>query len=410
MTAVNPLSEVAGENPPPLCPGFRFSGVPCDVRGTQDGRLDLALVVSERPCNAAGVFTRNRVQAAPVTYCKEILDTSDSFHGLVANSGNANACTGPQGLADARALAEAAEGDDLPSGSMFVCSTGRIGRPLPMEKLTRGIAQARSSLAGDADAARNAATAILTSDTREKTAHATFVHDGQTVTVSGFAKGAGMIEPNMATMLAFILTDLEAPAELLQAALAQCVAGSFNALSIDGDMSTNDTVLLLGNGASTVKLKAAEGELWSAFTQALRQICGSLARKILADGERITKVVTLKIKGAPDTAGAEAVARAIANSLLVKTAWFGSDPNWGRVACAAGYAGVDFDPERLTIAYGAVKVLDLGAPVEVAMEAARAQCLAPVFEITVDLGNGDGVFELLTTDLSEGYVNFNKSE
>ncbi len=410
MSLVQTLSDLAGDNPPPLCPGFQLSGVACDVRGLGNDRLDLALVHSERPCSAAGVFTTNQVRAAPVDYCQEILDTGERFHGIVANSGNANACTGPQGLEDTRALARAAEGEVLPAGSVFVCATGRIGRPLPMDRLLPGVGQAWESLAADEAGALNAARAILTSDTREKTAYSTFEYKGQTLTVSGFAKGAGMIEPNMATMLAFVLTDLEVPQPLLQAALQQAVAGSFNTLSIDGDMSTNDTVLLLANGASGLTLKSNQDTLWTAFFGALQAVCLSLARKIVADGERITKMVTLQVTGAATPDDAQAVARAIANSLLVKTAWYGSDPNWGRVACAAGYAGVKLRPENLTIAYNDVVAFDHGQPLEANVPAAAAVCARPAFTVKVDLGAGRAAFELLTTDLSEGYVDFNKSE
>ncbi|MGF1448104.1 MAG: bifunctional glutamate N-acetyltransferase/amino-acid acetyltransferase ArgJ [Opitutales bacterium] len=410
MSLAQTLSELAGDNPPPLCPGFEMSGVACDVRGMRNDRLDLALVRSQAPCTAAGVFTTNQVKAAPVVYCQEILDTSERFHGILANSGNANACTGAEGLANTRSLARAAESDELPADSVFVCATGRIGRPLPMDRLLPGVAAARENLNLEEGGAFNAARAILTSDTREKTARVTFAHDGKTLTVSGFAKGAGMIEPNMATMLAFVLTDVDVPQPLLQAALKQAVAGSFNTLSIDGDMSTNDTVLLLANGASGLSLQTNEGPLWNAFTQALGKVCKALARKIVADGERITKLVTVKVTGADSPSDAEAVARAIGNSLLVKTAWYGSDPNWGRVACAAGYAGVALKSEQLTIAYDTVTVFDRGLPVEANIPQAQAICARPAFEVRIDLGAGRAGFDLLTTDLSEGYVDFNKSE
>ena len=391
--------------------GFATAAVACDIREKGADRLDLALVFSARPCMAAGVFTRNDVKAAPVRVCRELLDAGQPLHGFVANSGNANACTGEQGLVDARAMvARAALATRQPHNAFLVCSTGRIGRALPMPRIFAGMDQAAAALVTTPAESRRAAEAILTSDTRPKTCTARFAWAGRIVTVAAMAKGAGMIQPNMATMLAFLCTDAAAPTALLREVLAAATQRTFNAITVDGDMSTNDTVLLLANGASGVDLAAAPAEARGLFAQAVEQVCACLAEKIVGDGEKISKVVEILVRGARDEAAAERIARAIGNSLLVKSSWFGEDPNWGRVLDAAGYARTGLIEEKLDIFYDDTPVLAHG----VAQNQHRARwkeiVRQPRFRVTLDLRLGAGAFRLLASDLTEGYVNYNKSE
>jgi glutamate N-acetyltransferase/amino-acid N-acetyltransferase len=391
--------------------GFTAAGIAADIREKGTDRIDLALVRSDAPCTAAGVFTLNDVQAAPVRLCKELLAPGAPIHGFVANSGNANAATGAQGMADARAMAQrAAHAAGVPDGSMLVGSTGRIGRAMPMRRIIDGIDQAAKALSTEATAGTLAAEAILTSDTRPKTCTASFVWEGRTVTVAAMAKGAGMIQPNMATMLAFLCTDAAAPAELLRECLQAANRRTFNAITVDGDMSTNDTVLLLANGASGVDLATAPSEIRALFAEAVFQVCNYLAELIVGDGEKITKVVDIRIQGAPDDAAAERVARAIGNSLLVKSSWFGEDPNWGRLLDAAGYARIGLVEEKLDLFYDETPVLVGGAARDENIPQWKTIVQQPRFRVTLELRLGPGSYRLLASDLTEGYVNYNKSE
>lgn len=391
--------------------GFQSAGVACDIRNNGKERLDLALIYSERPCTAAGVFTTNDVKAAPVVLDQQVLASGSPIHGIVANSGNANACTGAQGMADAKEMVKLAEqAANAPAGSFFVCSTGRIGRILPMAHVRKGIEAAGKALDSSAAQSSNAANAILTSDTKPKTVTASFVWQSKKVTVSGIGKGAGMIEPNMATMLAFLSTDAEVARPLLQKVLVAANAKSFNVITVDGDMSTNDTVLILANGASGVEVTETEAELLSLFQDAVSIVCRRLAEKIVGDGERVTKFVRLYIKGAPSVAAAEKVARAIGNSLLVKSSWFGSDPNWGRLMDAAGYARIGLVEDKVDLHYNDVPALLQGAPQDQNIAEWKAIVARKEFSITLNLNLGGASYELLSTDLSTGYVDFNKSE
>ncbi|MGF1452849.1 MAG: bifunctional glutamate N-acetyltransferase/amino-acid acetyltransferase ArgJ [Opitutales bacterium] len=396
-------------------PGFRAVGVAADIR--QQGarkRLDVAVVYSERPCEAAGVFTTNDFKAAPVRLCQEYLAGGLLVRAIVANSGNANACTGPQGLADAEAMAQmvATELGLMPQ-EVLVASTGRIGRALPMAAVVQGTQSACTAIREQQDRAqggRDAAEAILTSDTRSKTVTARFSVEGQTVTLAGMAKGAGMIEPNMATMLGFLTTDAGASSDLLHHVLRTAVKGTFNACTVDGDCSTNDTVLLLANGASGVTISHDNPAAMAAFQEAVTAVCRVLAEKIVGDGERITKVVRLQIEGAADDEAAEKVARKVGNSLLVKTSWFGSDPNWGRIAHAIGAARVGVDVGQLDLFYDDVPVVVAGHAVDDNLPQWREIVARKHFGIRANLHQGSGTFTLLSTDLSTGYVDFNKSE
>ncbi len=393
-------------------PGFSAAAAACGIRATGDrDRLDLALIYSKDPCSAAGVFTQNAVKAPPVRLCADLLAAGQPFHGIVANSGNANACTGEEGMADAREMG-ALTGNALgvPPNSFLVCSTGRIGDRLPMEKLRNGISVATTNLSSDQDRGLAAAQAILTSDTRPKTVTVRFEWEGQTVTEAGLAKGAGMIQPNMATMLAFLATDAAVEREVLQKILGRAVDYTFNRITVDGDMSTNDTVLLLANGRSGVRVADESGGLAERFAVAVRRACGYLAEKIVSDGEKITKVVEVIVAGAESEADAEKVARAIGNSLLVKSSWYGEDPNWGRLADAAGYAGARLVEEKLDIFYEDVPAVAKGRPLPENKPKWKEVVKAPRFRITLNLNLGRDEFRLLATDLTEAYVRFNKSE
>ena len=392
--------------------GFFCSGVHCDVKEKKDGKLDLGVVYSKKPCSAAGVFTTNDVKAAPVLYSQELLaDPSAKFHGIVANSGNANACTGDQGYSDSTKMAsEVARHLNLHSKEILVCSTGRIGVPLPMSRITIGIRDATEDVRQELDGAKAFQEAILTSDTCTKSCSAKFETPTGEITVGGVVKGAGMIEPNMATMLAFLTTDANASNSYLQGVLEQAVNRSFNRITIDGDMSTNDTVLFLANGNSGVKLEKESASVTNRFADAVEAVCSCLARKCVSDGEKVTKFVRVKVKGAPDDRAAEKVARCVANSLLVKTSWFGSDPNWGRIVDAAGYARVGLDINRLDIDYDDVPALNKGDPVQENKDRWKDVVSAKDFSISLDLNLGKGESEIWSNDLSEEYVNFNKSE
>lgn len=393
------------------CPGFKTAGVACDIREKGDpNRLDLTLVTAEKPCHAAGVFTVNDLCAAPVHVCKEILSKPGAkVGGFVANSGNANAATAEQGMADAKEMSAAAQLETGIGSPFLVCSTGRIGRKLPMGKVKSGIAAAAQALSADTQASLDAADALLTSDTRRKCATAQFKYKAKTLTVAGFAKGAGMIEPNMATMLAFLATDLEVNSVALKNTLTQACNKTFNRISIDGDMSTNDTVLLLASGKSGIAPEESP-DLLQAFRDAVFLVCDKLAEMIVGDGEKVTKLVELIVEGCRSEDDAEKVARCVGNSLLVKTSWFGSDPNWGRLADAAGYARVGLKEECLDIHYDEVPALVGGIPQDGNLARWKNIVAKKRFRITLKLNQGNGRFRLLTSDLSEAYVNFNKSE
>ena len=357
-----------------------------------------------------GVFTTNDVVAAPVDLCKKVLSKSpNNIGGIVINSGNANACTGIKGILDAKEMSTSARVSSKIGLPFYVCSTGRIGRKLPIDKISAGIDTCASMLDNSEFNSNSVSNAILTSDTCVKEATIRIRYKGKTFTIAGIAKGAGMIEPNMATMLCFIVTDLDCSHKDLQKSLSEANEQSFNCISIDGDMSTNDTVLILSNGKSEVNVNS-DKNLHTAFNEALVEICQILANKIVSDGEKTTKVVTLNIVGCPTRKAAEKVARSIGNSLLVKTSFYGSDPNWGRVIDAAGYAKIGLDFDRLDFYYDEVPVLLKGVPQETNEIIWKEIVGKKKFTIKLDLNLGNAKFKYITTDLSEDYVNFNKSE
>jgi glutamate N-acetyltransferase / amino-acid N-acetyltransferase len=392
--------------------GFFCSGVHCDVKGVRNGKLDLGVIYSQKPCNGAGVFTTNDVQAAPVRYSKKLItEEGSTFHAIVANSGNANACTGKQGEVDARKMAsEVARHLNIHSKEVLVCSTGRIGVPLPMSRLTTGIRDACEDVKDGCDGALAFQEAILTSDTCTKSCSAKIQSSRGEITIGGVVKGAGMIEPNMATMLAFLTTDIQVSSSKLQEILKEAVEHSFNRITIDGDMSTNDTVLLLANGNSGIKLEEETSSVQQEFTDAVYAVCSCLARKCVTDGEKVSKFVKVIVKGAKDSDSALKVARCIANSLLVKSSWYGSDPNWGRVVDAAGYAKIGLSFEKLDMFYDETPVILNGLPLIENKTSWKEIVSSEEFSISLELNMGKAEGEIWSNDLSEEYVNFNKSE
>ena len=384
--------------------GFRFSGISCGIRPSEPDRLDLALVVSDRPAAAAGAFTQNRVCAAPVKLCRERLPTSQA-RGIVICSGNANACTGEQGLEDARRMAAlSAESAGCKAESFLVASTGVIGRPLPMPKLESGIRAAAGRLSADPDSFTLAARAILTTDTRIKTSSASVKLSQGEVRILGFAKGAAMIGPNMATLLAFVLTDAAVSESDLARLAPKAADESFNSISVEGHTSTNDTLLILANGQGAKLM----GDDLAAFNKETTRVCADLARQIAADAEGATHLVTIQVEGLRSDAEARRVAKAIADSALCKTAIFGADPNWGRFVSAAGYSGVDFEEEQLSLWLGEFLLYDRGKPLPFDAAAASAYIKNNRdlnMRLRFSLGQGRATF--YTCDLSYDYVRLN---
>jgi glutamate N-acetyltransferase / amino-acid N-acetyltransferase len=376
--------------------GFRAAGVAAGLKST--GALDLALVVNDGPAHAAaGVFTRNKVKAAPVLWSQQVL-TTGRLRAVVLNSGGANACTGPEGFQTAHATAEkAAEALGCAPLEVAVCSTGLIGKQLPREAVLAGVEAAAAALGDDAPSALAASTAIMTTDTVAKQSAYTDVTGWS---IGGTTKGAGMIAPSMATMLTVLTTDAVVDAPVLDEALRAAVRVSFDRLDVDGSMSTNDTVLVLASGASGVAVDP------SAFTTALTALCRDLAQQMQADAEGVTKRITVRVTGAATEDDAVTVARTIARDSLVKTAIFGSDANWGRIAAAAGYADAAVDPDRLDIVVNGVLLCRGGVA---AGGRTDADLSGKEVLVEVALGLGAGTADILTTDLSHAYVEENSA-
>jgi len=414
--------------------GFLAAGLFCDVKslGTGKGsnkgqKRDLALIVSEVSAKAAGMFTTNQICAAPVKICvKHIAD--GKAQAVVINSGNANACTGPRGLKDAKEMSTLlAEELLLQPEDVLVGSTGRIGLELPMPNIRKGIRQIVKELDDSPTAAHHAAEAILTSDTQLKEIAIEFKLGGQTVRLGGIAKGAGMIQPGMsptgarpssmplhATMLSYLTTDAKIPATTLRRCLREAVAGSFNCITVDGDMSTNDTVLILANGlAGNGKFSVKDTKI---FQTALNHVCLELAKMIVRDGEGITRMVTVRVKGAKTHADADAASRAVGNSALVKTSWNGGDPNWGRIIDAIGYSPAKVIEEKVDIAYSApgakklVYSLKKGRPTRTSFESLCKAVEPAEFDLHINLNLGRAKAVLYAADLSEKYVDYNKGD
>ena len=388
--------------------GFRWSSVTAGIKAS--GKPDVALAVCDSGANAAAMFTANQVVAAPVTVGRRHMKvTGGRVTAVLVNAGNANAANGQPGIDACRQSCIAVANQfGCVFDEVFPSSTGIIGVPLPVEKLIAAIPEAKAELGSDAEHAEAFATAILTTDTKLKVAYESFTIAGKTVSLFGCCKGAGMIGPQLiphATMLAYIFTDLAACSEHLAAMLAAAAETSFNAISIDGDMSTNDTLLLLASGASSVE---AKGETVSAFEAALQRLCNSLAHAIVDDGEGVTHVVTLDITGTCTNADARAIAVSIATSPLCKTAWSSADPNWGRLLAAAGRAGVTFDPAAVTIDIAGLPVFAHGTRAAAYDEAAtHAAMSAREYTIAIDLAQGEGHTRFLTCDLTHEYVTIN---
>jgi len=388
----------------PKIQGFRFSGVRAGIK--QNNRPDLALVVADRPAKAVALFTTNRLKAAPVLQGQRAV-RGGLLQAIVVNAGNANAATGDQGLKNAIATAAAAGRQlDIPANRILVSSTGKIGVQLDVKKIFRALPQAVAKLS--ATGFESAARAIMTTDAFPKTYSVTGKIGAKNFTLAGFAKGAGMIEPNMATMLAYIFTDLDLPLPAMRQAFRQAVEASFNSISVDGDMSTNDTALFLASGASGIPILHPGSRGFQQMASALREVCGNLARMMVKDGEGATKVVEIQVQGAKNSSSAKRVAYRIARSLLVKTSFFGEDPNWGRVFAAVGYSGETFDPRRVDIDYGPISLVRKGFPTPVGNEKKAHQIMkAPVFTVRVDLNQGKGEAKVWTSDLTYDYVKIN---
>ena len=430
------FKEIPGSIVAPI--GFLAGGVFCDIKrlgtgkGSNKGRKrDLALIVSEAPAAVAGMFTTNQVCAAPVKVCVERMKQGVA-QAVVVNSGNANACTGRQGLKDAKAMTEIAARElGISPEKVFVGSTGRIGVTMPMANVKRGILAAASLLGGRIENADAAAEAIMTSDTRPKQIAVEFSLGGKTVRIGGICKGAGMIQPGMsgtgarppalprglhATMLCFITTDAAIDAKVLQAALQEAVANSFNRITVDGDMSTNDTVLVLANGLAGNRKLGIRNSEFGIFQSALNHVCLELAKKIVRDGEGVHRVVTVRVNGAKTIQDADAAARAVANSPLVKTSWHGGDPNWGRIIDAVGYSPATVVEEKIDIGYsapGGKKILwslKRGQPTKAAFKQLCAAVAPKEFDLHIKLNLGRASAVMYAADLTEEYVDFNKGD
>lgn len=379
--------------------GYRYAGIVSGLR-SEPNRRDVAVVISETPAKAAGVFTQNRVCAAPVHLSKARLPREDA-RAIVICSGNANACTGEQGMRDAARMAELVSSRlDCAEEQVLVASTGVIGRPLPMPILEAGIPKAMAAAEAGADALNDAAHAILTTDTRIKVATRSLGEHQ----ITGFAKGAAMIGPNMATMLGFVLTDANVPAATLQDILKKAVEATFNCISVEGHTSTNDTVFLLANGTGP-ELTGAE---LSRFAAAVHDVCADLAREIASDAEGASHLVVLQVEGCRSDAEARQIAKAVAESALVKTAIFGADPNWGRIVSAAGYAGVPFEEEQLSLWVGDMLLYRDGQPIPFDEETA-SEYLKQNREVHLRLRFtlGPGRCTFYTCDLTYEYVKLN---
>jgi len=386
--------------------GFKAGGIWCGVKASSKKR-DLALIYSEKSCAAAAMFTTNRVKAACVIVSQKHL-AGGKLHAIIANSGNANACTGEAGLAAAKRMTElAADEFAISPETVAVASTGVIGVPLPIAAIENSVGALANSLRGDEAGHSAALEAIMTTDTRKKDISVEIEGGAR---IGGMVKGSGMIHPNMATMLCFLTTDVAISRELLEASLRRAVQRSFNRVTVDGDTSTNDMVLIMANGASGIT--AAEGSVeYEAFNLALESVCVSLARAMARDGEGATKLVTVTVNGASNEKNAEILAKSVASSSLVKAACFGADANWGRILCAMGYSGAEFDPDRTNVSFkskaGEVAVFAKGAPIKFFEDVAKKILSEEEIEIAIKAGEGSGSATAWGCDLTYDYVKIN---
>lgn len=383
--------------------GFTAAGVKAGIK--KSGNLDVAVIYTKTQAVVAGTFTQNKVAAAPVYVSKEVVATGTA-HAIVANAGCANACTGQQGLDDAHKMAQiAADELGVNADDVIVGSTGVIGVNLPMDKLEAGIKDAVANLF--ADGSDNAGRAIITTDTHSKSVTCEFELSGKTVRMGAIAKGSGMIRPNMATMLCYITTDIAIDQALLQKAVSGCVEKSFNMISVDGDMSTNDMVIVLANGEANNAKITEENADYQIFFDKLMMLCTELAKQIAADGEGASKFLTINVKGAKSFADAKTVGMAIANSPLVKTAFFGEDPNWGRVICAVGYSGADMVPEKTVVKFGGITIFANGTGATYDEKALAHVMKEKDIVIDIELNMGQEDATVWSCDLSYEYVKIN---
>jgi len=387
-----------------IVPGFRFAATAASIK--KPGVLDLALMVADTPAAAAGVFTRNRVKAAPVLITKDRL-RGGSAQAILVNAGNANACNGPLGLATARETCRAAaELLNIPERLVLPSSTGVIGAPLPGDRIIQALPQLVAGL--DPDGLGEVARAIMTTDTRPKASLVKGIIDGKEFTLAGIAKGSGMIHPDMATLLVFIFTDVAASPKVLKTLLLQALPTSFNRITVDGDTSTNDTILWLAGGRAGNAVINSAGAPMSALGEALSRVMGDLARQVVADGEGARHVYRVEVLGAATAAEAKKAALTVALSPLVKTAMAGEDVNWGRIMAALGRAGARFDPERVSIAFGPHPVVQNGRGLGPKAEAAAQQIIkSGAFTVTIHLNNGVYADYYETCDLTEDYIRIN---
>ncbi|MBX3740495.1 MAG: bifunctional glutamate N-acetyltransferase/amino-acid acetyltransferase ArgJ [Akkermansiaceae bacterium] len=401
-----PFSRIKGGVGAPQ--GFLTSAVSCGIKNPAAERLDLALVYSEKPCASAGTFTTNRVKAAPVKVSQAHLRKGE-LRAIIANSGNANACTGVQGITDANAMCDAvAKPLGLKRAEIGVASTGVIGLPMPMVRVEPKYDALVKGLGAKNGA--DVAAAIITSDTHAKEVAISFDLGEHRVRIGGCVKGAGMISPSMATMLCFITTDAHVKSDELRKAVLECVEESFNRITIDGDMSTNDTVLVLANGASGAPSFRRNDARCKQFRAALKWVMLELAKAVVRDGERVTKFVTVKVQGARTYLDAKKVAEAVCKSALVKSSWNGGDPNWGRILHAVGYSRARIREELIDINIGGKLACAGGLQAATPMDELRAAVAEKEFEILISLNQGDADYTMYSSDLSPEYIDFNRSE
>jgi glutamate N-acetyltransferase/amino-acid N-acetyltransferase len=387
-----------------MCPGFKFAGIASGLK--KDGRKDLALIYSETIANVAGVFTRNQVKAAPVIVDMQRI-VSGICRAVIANSGNANCCTGEKGIRDAMSTAHwTAQELELPEEQVLVASTGVIGEPLPVDKIQKALPDLVKAL--DSDRASDFAQAIMTTDTMPKVVSRTGNLNGKTFTVTGIAKGSGMIRPDMATLLCFIMTDAAAEPHLLKELLSASTDRTLNRISVDGDTSTNDTALLIANGLSGIALNKEAAR--KQFQQILDEVMMTLAKQLVKDGEGATKLVEIVVKGAKSNDDALQVAETVAHSNLLKTALFGEDANWGRILAAVGRSGVPIKPDAIDVYFADVLMVRNGMGCGKKAEADATKILRqPEFILTIDLKTGGGLASVFTCDFSIDYVKINAS-
>ena len=388
--------------------GFRASAVWSGIRPEGSERGDLALLVSDFPAVAAATFTTNKIKAAPVRVSAAHLRSNDT-RGIIVNSGNANACTGSTGIQNAKRMAGAvARSLGLKDKQMLVCSTGRIGRQLPIEQIEAAAPQLVNALSSEGGA--GLAQAIMTSDTLEKEIAVELVLGGVPVRIGGVAKGAGMIAPNMATMLCFVTTDASVPKRELQKLFLESVEQSFNCITVDGDMSTNDTAICLANGHAGAPPLLPEQDAFARFGEGLHFVTRHLARMIVEDGEGVTKFVEIHVKGAATYQDARKAAEAIANSKLLKCAWYGEDANWGRIMAAVGYSTAKVREEMVDIFFNGVVAVEHGMSSSTPEEKLKEVLQNKQFTVTIDLHLGSAEYKVFTTDLTPEYVRFNMGE